>query len=207
MENVAFYSVSLLWALSLVGCSGGGAETFPEADVDPVAVAAGIMAEYDTDANGQISKSELKKSKGLEMLTIGQEQLMPEYRLDKDGNGSISEDEFVQKLEECLSDRRQGYDCAVLYRNQPLEGATVTLVPESFMGDVPSASGVTDKNGNCSVATDDGLPGAVPGIYKVEITHPDVKISAKYNTATTLSIALDPTNPYATAGVPTFKIR
>ena len=200
------FAVSMLCCL--VGCGDGGGPTFPEANVDPAEVASQIMAEYDADSNGELSKAEMKKCEGLLMLTAGQEQMMPKYRLDKDGSGTISETEFAQKFAECFEERRQGYSCIVTHRDEPLEGATVRLVPEPFMGaGVASASGVTDREGHCSVSTADGLEGAVPGIYRVEITHPTVEISAKFNSATTINIALDPTNPYATPGIPEFKVR
>ena len=200
--------VALLFVTVIaVGCGDGGGEKFPTHQVDPATVAANVIAEYDADGDGGVSKSELKKCKGLVMLTAGQDQLLPEYRLDQNGDGSVTVEEFEAKFTECLRVRRQGYDCVVLHRGVPLDGATVTFVPESFMGDLPVASGETDFNGNCTLSTEDGAPGAVPGIYKVEITHPTKKISTKYNTETTISVALDPSNPYATAGVPTFKVK
>lgn len=198
----------LVFLLCFVGCSGDDGPTFPKVKVDPGAVAANVVAEFDKNGDGEVSASELKKSKGLMMLTKGESQLLQEYRLDSDGSGSVSEEEFEKKFSECFADLRQGYSCHINYRGEPLEGATVTLVPEPFMGDdIPEASGETDKDGNCSVATADGLEGAVPGIYKIEITHPDVKIAAKYNTKSKEGVALDPTNPYATEGVPTFNLR
>ena len=67
----------------------------------------------------------------------------------------------------------------------------MTLVPMPFMGDIIGASAETDADGMCSVMGDDGKPGAIPGIYRVEITHPEAKISSKYNTESTLSVALE----------------
>lgn len=207
MDSRSLLVVVSMLVCCVAGCGDGG-ESFPEVKLDPAEIAAAVMAEYDANTDGELSKSELKKCKGLEMMTVGQSMLLPELRLDKDENGKISEEEFTQKFAECFNDLRQGYSCTVVYRGQPLEGATVTLVPEPFMGStVSQASGETDSQGNCSVSSDDGLSGAVPGIYRVEITHPDVKIPAKFNTASKISIALDPTNPYAQPGVPTHNIR
>jgi len=193
--------------LCLVGCGGDDGPAFPEVRVDPAEVAANVVAQFDKDGDGEISPSELKKSKGLLKLTKGESQLMQEYRLDSDGSGTVSEEEFTKKFTDCFADLRQGYSCHIDYRGEPLEGATVTLIPEEFMGDIPEASAETDSSGNCSVGTADGLDGAVPGIYKITITHPETKIPAKYNDKSTFSVALDPTNPYATEGVPTFNIR
>ncbi len=199
--------LALSVAVGCLGCSGDDGPAFPTVKVDPYEVAANVVAEFDKNADGELSATELKKNDGLLMLTKGEQQLLQEYRLDSDGSGQVSEEELAKKFSECFADLRQGYSCHVSYRGEPLEGATVRLVPEAFMGDIPEATGETDFDGNCSVATPDGLEGAVPGIYKVEITHPETKLAAKYNTKTKLTIALDPTNPYATEGVPTFKLR
>ena len=196
MEN----NGTLLLSLCLVGCSGGGGDRFDKVTLDPAAVAAAIMAEYDEDSSGEISKSELKKCQGLEMLTIREELLLPEYRLDSDESGTISEAEFTEKLRANFESMRQAFGCQVTYRGRPLEGATITLTPMPFMGEIAGASGETDIEGMCSVQGDDGKPGAIPGIYRVEITHPDVKLSSKYNTDSNISVALDTTNPYALDG-------
>jgi hypothetical protein len=207
MKACNLLAMASLLSCCLIGCNGQGSNAFPKANVDPHEVASKIMAEYDVDGNGELSAAEIKKCPGLVMLTAGQEQLLPEYRLDKDSSGTISESEFAEKLAECLNNRRQGFHCVVLYRGRPLQGATVTLVPESFMGDVPRASGETDQEGTCGVSTADGMEGAVPGIYRVEITHPTVNISPRFNSESTISVALDPTNPYATAGIMHFDVR
>ena len=202
---VAFTFV--LSVIFLAGCGSSSEETFSKVKLDPDQIAADIMAEYDTDSDGEISKSELKKSDGLSMLTSGQEMMQPEMRLDSDESGTISEAEFANKFRECFKSMRQSYSCRVTYRGRPLPGATVTLVPESFMGDAPTASGETNEDGVCDVVGEDGLIGTVPGIYKIEVTHPEVKIPSKYNTAMTLGTALDTTNPYAQAGVPEIRLR
>ena len=149
----------------------------------------------------------LHQSEGPLILTKGEEMLLAEYRLDSDESGTISEAEFTEKFRACFENMRQAYGCQVLYRGRPLEGATVTLVPMPFMGDISGATAETDAEGLCSVMGDDGKPGAIPGIYRVEITHPESKISSKYNTESTISVALDTTNPYAQEGTPTIKVK
>lgn len=197
-------SVRLLVATSFLSILNGcadGPEKIPEPDMNPTAVAAAILGEYDKDASGELSNSELKPCKGLAQLA--QNTLLP---LDVDGSGEVSADELAEKFKAFVEVKRQLFLCKVTFRNRPLEGGTVTLIPEPFMGDtVPSASGEVDQDGNCNLATDDGLPGVVAGLYKVEIDHPDAKIPAKYNTDTTLGIAVDSTNPYTAP--PHFKLR
>ena len=197
--RVLVFSVFLL-SLCLAGCSGGGPGEFDAVTLDPAQIASAIMAEYDTDSDGEVSKSELKKCQGLEMLIAGEDMLLPNYRLDSDESGTISEAEFAEKFRANFESMRQAFGCQVTYRGRPLEGATISLIPMPFMGDTVSASGETDVEGMCSVQGDDGKPGAIPGIYRVEITHPDVNLSSKYNTESTISGALDTTNPYAIEG-------
>jgi hypothetical protein len=197
-------SVRLLIATSLLSILNGcadGPEKIPEPDMNPTAVAAAILGEYDKDANGELSKSELKACKGLAQLA--ENTLNP---LDVDGSGEISAEELAEKFKAFVEVKRQLFLCKVTLRNRPLEGGTVTLIPEPFMGDsVPSASGEVDANGNCQLETDDGLPGVVAGLYKVEIDHPRAKVPSKYNTETMLGIAVDSTNPYTE--MPHFKLR
>ena len=93
---------------------------------------------------------------------------------------------------------RTSLRCMVRHDGQPLEGAEVKFVPESFLGtDYKTATGVTDQNGVAmmSVPTDPqaGPPGVPPGFYRVEITKSGLKIPAKYNSRTILGVevALD----------------
>ena len=159
------------------------------------------MADYDKDASGELSNSELKACKGLAQLA--ENKLNP---LDVDGSGEVSADELAAKFKAFVEVKRQVFLCKVSFRNRPLEGGSVTLIPEPFLGkNVPSASGEVDLDGNCQLSTNDGLPGVVAGLYTVEIEHPNAKIPAKYNTETTLGIAVDSTNPYTE--MPHFKLR
>lgn len=208
MAYRTFLPAALIALACCVGCgSGNSQDRFSKVTLDPAQVAAAIMAEYDTDADGELSKSEIKQCEGLAMLGKGEEMLLAEYRLDSDESGTVSEAELTEKFRACFKDRRQAYGCQVVYRGKPLEGATLKLVPMPFMGDIPGASGETDVEGMCSVMGEDGKPGAIPGIYRVEITHPEVKISSKFNTESTKSVALDTTNPYAQHGMPIFPIK
>lgn len=187
-----------------MGCDSGGGDKFPEVHLDPAEIAGNILTEYDADSDGELSKAEMKKNPGLEMLSAGQENLQAAYRLDSDESGTVSQEELTKRFTEFFKDKRRSFTCTVKYKNKPLQGATVTLVGEPFMGTVPNASGETDEEGQCGVTGEDGVVGAVPGIYRVEITHPETKISPKYNTNTKYKVALDPTNPFSSS--PTFKV-
>jgi hypothetical protein len=84
--------------------------------------------------------------------------------------------------------------CKVTYKNRPLEGATVTFDPETFLG--PSfqpCSGETDERGEAFVtrqADPDAIAGIYLGFYRVRITkdkkNGEELLPAKYNTETTL---------------------
>ena len=54
----------------------------------------------------------------------------------------------------------------------------------------------------------DDFGGVRPGMYRIAITSPDVKIPAKYNDETTLGIEVSPfTNPFEEAGGPTINLK
>ena len=89
---------------------------------------------------------------------------------------------------------------------RPLSGATVKLIPEKYLGDeIKAAVGVTNDGGSATMRIPDedlpeaqrGIVGVHYGTYKVEITHPTMKIPAKYNTQTTLGYETERGNPYA----------
>jgi hypothetical protein len=65
----------------------------------------------------------------------------------------------------------------VLYNNQPVDGASVSLLPKSESADAKPARGTTDASGNFTVTTyfgpDDQPAGALPGEYRVTITKID----------------------------------
>jgi hypothetical protein len=54
---------------------------------------------------------------------------------------------------------------AITYQGKPVEGATVTLLPES--ASVPEATGITDRSGVAKPRTFPEVSGVVPGSYKV----------------------------------------
>jgi hypothetical protein len=65
----------------------------------------------------------------------------------------------------------------VLYKNQPVDGASVSLLPKSESAEAKPARGTTDTSGNFTVTTyfgpDDQPAGALPGEYRVTITKID----------------------------------
>ena len=67
----------------------------------------------------------------------------------------------------------------VLYKNQPVEGATVTFVPQ---GDAQAAIGQTDAGGKFQLQTYQPGDGAVPGEYKVTVRKVEVAAEAREET-------------------------
>ncbi len=173
----------------LAGCpNDGGPITAPK--LDPAAAATSAIAEYDSDSDGMISKSEAKKS-----------SLDPAAGWDADGDGKISETEISERLAryEALSPGIQSMTCKVFYRGRPLEGASVTFEPEAFLGGaVEVGTGTTDLEGVAEMVAEEVVKnnpthrGIRASLYKVRITHPDVDLSAKYNDETTLFFELSP---------------
>jgi len=166
----------------LVGCSGPSRIDAPE--FDAAAIAAEAMSMYDSDSDGQLDEEELKSCMALGNAIA---------EIDTDGDGLISEAEVQARVEFFLSTRsgRQSLACRVLKSKRPLRGATVTFVPEPFMGDtIQAASGVTDPTGLATINIEDELGGVQTGFYKVEISRPSSSgketLSAKYNSETIL---------------------
>jgi len=156
---------------------------------DPSAAADRAMSEYDSNGDGQLSRDELQACPGL---------LSAIAAIDRDGDGSVSADELKASLQELRQNEAALVEvrCVVTRGRRPLEGATVTLVPESLMGDAfRPASGVTSRNGTTiPTVADEELPaeyrgrihGVHCGFYRVVVTHPAVSIPAKYNSQTEL---------------------
>ena len=174
----------------LCGCSG---HAKPDAvGLDPPEIAAAIIEEFDADRDGVLSKSEINASKSLSFLN--RNELHP---LDVDQDGSVTNEEIEAKIQGFVDENRITVFCHVFFRGQPLQDAEIRFVPETFMGPtLAEATGTANAEGLAEIEDGGEFGGMVSGLYKVEITHPTVKISPKYNTETTLGIAVDGTNPY-----------
>ena len=92
----------------------------------------------------------------------------------------------------------------VTLNGRPLAGATVRLVPASFFGSElkgasaesgPTAAGYWQCRPRTCPSTLLKLALVQAGLYRVEITHPSVKVPAKYNTESNLGIEITSSNP------------
>jgi hypothetical protein len=179
------------------GCSRGPTPVKPPF-IDPVEASRQAMELYDTDHDGELSDQELAACPGI---------LQHRDVYDTDHNGKISRQEVEDRILSLRSSRVGLTILQVQVRldGRPLISAVVKLIPEKYLGDdIKAAVGTTAGGGLASMripeedlpAAQHGLAGVHYGTYKVEITHPTVKIPAKYNTQTTLGYETEPGNPY-----------
>ncbi len=183
-------------AVSITGCSGRPFNGDSAPRLPAVEIGRTAIRQCDTNRDGKISGTELDHCPGLKAAVS---------RLDPSGNGEITAAMITARIDAWQKSKlgRMSYGCIVTRNGKPLEGATVKLVPEKFLGHwITTATGISDKNGQAdiAVAVPSTLPagrrmprGLPPGFYRVEITKPGEKIPAKYNTKTVLGqeIAMD----------------
>ena len=178
-----------------VGCLPHSSQIYPPA-IDPSRAGAEAIEQYDTNGDGQLSTAELASCPGI----LGRRD-----QYDSDGNDQVSADEIAQRIESWLEREVgiRGMTCRVVLNRRPLAGAQVRLIPEPFLGpDVKPARGTTAAFGVAplGIAPEDlaedeqGIVGVHLGLYKVEITHPRVKLPARYNTASTLGAEITATD-------------
>jgi EF hand len=174
-------------ALLASGCSGGGDQKVPK--ISPRDAANQAMADYDANKDGALDAKELEACPAM---------LGALKRLDKDGDGRVTADEIADRLnffrdQGALSD----VGVEVMLDGRPVEGATVTLVPEKFMGSsAKSASTVTDEVGTGYFKIEGSEYVQVPlGYYRVQVSknaQGREVIPAKYNTQTVLGYEVSP---------------
>jgi hypothetical protein len=154
-----------------------------------------VIARYDATGDLLLSRDELATCPALAEAV---------EEIDTNGDGLLDNQELIARLSS-LRDSGSGMtrtSIQVILNNRPLPGAEVRLVPEAFLGrNFKEASGITNAVGKVSpsIAPEDRHPSyrdvagvVAPGFYQVEITHPNLDIPAKYNTATTLGVEIKP---------------
>jgi len=165
--------------------------------VNPTKAAAEAISLYDKDGDGSLGADELAASPGL---------LSALDKYDTTGDKRLDQQEIAARLSDLYSSTSglTTLTCFVTLDGRPLRNAKVKFVPEKFLESyVRSATGITDSNGTAAMGiADDELPDRARGLkvmqlglYRVEITHPSVKLPARYNTETTLGYELHWNNP------------
>ena len=177
------------WVLAAVGlivwsgCSCSGVPSAAEGPkLDPGEVASAAMTQVDTSGDGQLDEKELAKCPPL---------LAALSRIDTNEDNKISADEISGRVTAWMASEAALVSGAmrVTLDNEPLEGATVTFVPEPFLGDAyQSCSGTSDASGSVVVeGPDEDNPGMIYlGFYRVEVTGGSKTIPKRYNEQTEL---------------------
>lgn len=182
----------------MLGCS-----TAPQAvepvDVRPASAATQAMTMYDANGDSYLDDNELAAVPGIQTAK-------PFY--DQDGDGKVSEDEIVARLQ-LWNEQGLGFRplaIFVLLDGKPLANAEVKLIPEPYLGAaVKPAAGKTMPDGSVNVTVErEDLPAALKtrgkrffgvtgGTYKIEILSASQDLPPKFNTETTLGVevALD----------------
>jgi len=174
------------------GCSAVDSISAP--DIDPRAAATFAMEHYDTNHDGTLEPSELSSCPALAAARA---------KFDPDEDQRISSDELTDSLTQMFGSPASLTEatCNVTLNGRPLAGATVLLRPIEMLGDtLPPAEGKTDKAGTARLTVSRELipeefrhlPLMYPGLYQVEISHPQAKLASRYNTKTELGCIIDP---------------
>ena len=168
--------------LLVAGCSGSGSGG-PQ--VSPREVARAAVAEYDANKDGALDATELQRCPALQGAL---------KRIDKNNDGRLSAEEITDRLTFLRDGTPQsGVSVEVTLDGRALAGATVTLVPEKFMGaSFKPLSAVTDEAGagilKAKGSGDDVM--APLGYYRVEVSKKNPRgqeiIPDKYNMKTVL---------------------
>ncbi len=181
MHRKAWFLLGLLVAL---GCST--AVSIPP--INPKLAAEKAMAEYDLNKDGYLDEQELVNCPGLAAAL---------KELDKDKDGKVSKAELQAGLEhlERMQVGLAGVECLVKLNDEPLAGARVTFVPESFLGEsCKPAQGDTNEFGKTQMRVERAsLPGCNLGFYRVRISKTENGqeiVPERYNAKTQLGVAV-----------------
>src|SRR5688500_11716796 len=175
MQGTRAIVVLLSFCLLVSGCSSRPDRVRP-VDIDPSSASSGAIEMYDKDGDGAIGGTELAAVPGVKKhLNL----------YDRDSDGRVTGDEIAARLQSWNDNSLalHGAPFVIQLDGQWLEGATVTIVPEPYLGEnVKPATGVTMSNGFAELThADEFLPksangrplhGVFSGTYKVQITHP-----------------------------------
>jgi hypothetical protein len=168
--------------LAAAGCGPARPARIPAPPLDPAAVAGAALG-----GAGPLAAVDLAKVPALAAA-------LP--LLDTDGDKKLSRDELVAWLTEVRDSKVAITSLAVevKHKGRALQNAEVRFVPEAFMTSVKPAEGTTDDSGMTMVSIPGSeYPGVNCGLYRVEITgqgNDGKPLAAKYNTATTLGVAV-----------------
>lgn len=180
ISPVAFYAVLIVAG----GCSGRPGRLLPPGI--PAEAGQEAVTKYDANGNGAIDGDELSKVPALKATL---------KRVDKNGDGEVSAEEITERIAAWQKSKLAITRSIVTLRRdgRPLANATVTIVPESFLGpSVKAANGTTDATGSASlqISSNPDERGVHLGYYRVEVTKPGSdgkeQLPARFNSETEL---------------------
>jgi EF hand len=174
-------------ALSLLAGCLAPSEAVKVPRIEPDAIARRALEKFDKNKDGTLDDAELKATPGLRAAKA---------QFDADKNGKVSGEEITARFRRYV-DANPGLvtiECRVTLDGQPLPEATVSLVPEPYMGDYPTATGSSDGWGSVSLRCENQpAHGVFCGLYRVEIKHEGGRaLPARYNTQTELGCEVPP---------------
>jgi hypothetical protein len=171
---------SLCWMV-VTGCDSKPKRLSPT-KVNATTAAANAMTMYDANHDGKISGDELEKCQSLKAIAK---------------NGEVTAEMISGQISQWQNGGpgRVAVGVVVFHNGKPLAGASVKLMPEKFMGtDLTPVTGTTAATGGAPMSVPTSGPaepkGGSLGFYRVEITKEGESIPAKYNTETTLGMAV-----------------
>ncbi len=190
-------SLFIITLLAVAGCSSSQAR-LEAPSLSPSSVASQAMAEYDTNHDGSIDAAELDKALSLKSSLA---------LLDKNGDQKISADEIAARVQAWKDSAVAVIPCVcvVTFDGKPLAGATVTFVPEKFLGPgFKPAIGTTTSEGIASMSAEGlerngvKLAGVYCGFYKITLSKTDggkEVVPDRYNTQSELGLEVGPDVP------------
>jgi hypothetical protein len=181
-------------AMACLGCTHRA--SVPKLSFNAAQAANAALAEYDADHDGALAGTELAACPAIKDSLSS---------FDKNGDGRVDADELKSRFQVWLDSptRLLRLLCVVKLDGQPLSGATITFTPEEFLADalLPGEGGTGETGiAGVSIKTEDNPSGPPQptgmrlGLYRVSVTHPSIKIPAKYNSETTLGAEISPTS-------------
>jgi hypothetical protein len=174
--------------LLVAGCRGGRVAV-PR--ISPGEASRQALAEYDRNGDGLLDAAELERCPALKSCLKD---------LDKNGDSRLSGEEIAERILAYQTSRvgLQAFACQVTLDGRPLAGATITFIPEPFLGPaLKPASGVSDSHGMARLQEAGAdLPGVPCGLYRVEVSKKDAGgrelVPARYNTRSVLGQEVAP---------------
>jgi hypothetical protein len=184
--------VTVAALLTLSGCSGN-------APVAPASAAADALTAYDADKDGALDAKELEACPALQALAA---------KLKKT---KLTADDIAARLAAYAGGPgRVTFACAVLLDGAPLDGATVTFRPETFLGPGFKPARGVSQGGQVDPATEGDSIGLALGMYRVEVSKLDAAgreaIPAKYNARSVLGCEVGPDAGSRGGGPTTFRL-